>query len=59
VDGIENPVDVASRGTPTAQEFLNSNLWLQGPAFLTTGSWPEQKEELVFQDITKESLKQN
>ncbi len=56
VDGTENPADVASRGTSTAQEFLNSSLWLQGPAFLTTGKLPEQKEELIFQNITKESL---
>jgi hypothetical protein len=56
VDGLENPANVASRGTPTSQEFLSSSLWLQGPAFLTTADWPEQKEELTFQDITKESL---
>jgi hypothetical protein len=56
VDGVHNPADVASRGTPTSQEFLNSNLWLQGPTFLTTGDWPEQKEDLVFQDYSRESL---
>jgi hypothetical protein len=47
---------VASRGTPTSQEFLGSNLWLKGPTFLTTGEWPEQKEDLIFQDISRESL---
>jgi isoleucyl-tRNA synthetase len=44
VDGKRNPADVASRGTPRAEEFLSSKLWLQGPDFLTQteDKWPTQ-----------------
>ncbi len=50
VDGKRNPADIASRGTPCAEEFLASSLWLLGPEFLTQEEsiWPERKEDLSF-----------
>lgn len=42
-----NPADAASRGMKT-EEFLRSQVWINGPAFLlkSPSQWPEAKEEM-------------
>ena len=41
VPGEENPADIPSRGTWPLDQ-VKTKLWLEGPEFLKTGSWPEQ-----------------
>lgn len=46
--GPDNPADLASRGC-SASELLQSDLWKQGPPWLTQPSkWPPQLDELAL-----------
>ena len=36
--GVDNPSDLVTRGI-SAEELVNSDIWLQGPGFLVEGPW--------------------
>ena len=36
--GVDNPADLVTRGI-SAEELVNSDIWLQGPGFLVEGPW--------------------
>ena len=62
MNGITNPADLASRGL-TADKFLKSNTWIDGPDFLwkPRSYWPERPESFQSAEIPSEDpeLKRN
>lgn len=58
VPSEDNPSDLATRGVPV-EEFLDSQLWVQGPKWLRSPpeSWPDRKfkmQDLNLKEFSKE-----
>jgi hypothetical protein len=43
--GAINPADIATRGI-TSEQLVASETWINGPSFLYSGPWPEQRHVL-------------
>ena len=41
--GVDNPADLVTRGI-SAEELVNSDIWLQGPGFLVEGPWVMEEQ---------------
>ncbi|XP_069187100.1 uncharacterized protein [Procambarus clarkii] len=47
----DNPADYLSRGL-TSKQLVKTEMWFNGPQWLVSGQWPQQKPQVIVTNIT-------
>ncbi|XP_069184623.1 uncharacterized protein [Procambarus clarkii] len=47
----DNPADYLSRGL-TLKQLVKTEMWFNGPQWLVSGQWPQQKQQVIVTNVT-------